>query len=190
MPHYNAYDSPLSYVCILQKHMYIAESYAFCRKLCILLFCKNLYILQKVIYNIHVNDNFIFWFQPINNVYQHKCAHGNGQIYVKGERAPGECWVSLKNWFFCIFMKSPPSLLNNVSVAASISMATSLHHPLKLNGATPRTGRSLVWVTNPLRNTPVCVLSEEWGGGFLNSLADNLCHSCSITLLPTLLEPL
>ena len=93
--------------------------------------------------------------------------------------------------FFGIFMKSTSSLLNYVSVAASITMATPLHLNLKVYEATPRTGRTMFWVTTSLRHTPICVLREEWGvGGILDLLADNLCHSCSITLLPTALVPL
>ena len=38
-------------------------------------------------------------------------------------------------------------------MAASISMTTPLHHHLKLNRATPRTGKQLFWVTSPLRHT-------------------------------------
>jgi len=62
-------------------------------------------------------------------------------------------------------MKSTSSLLNYVSVAASKTMATPLHHNLKLYEATPRTGRTLFWDTTPLRHTPICVLREDWGGG-------------------------
>jgi hypothetical protein len=92
----------------------------------------------------------------------------------------------MNNCFFGIFMKSTSSILNYVSVAASITMATPLHHNLKLYESTPRTGRTLFWVTTPLKHTPICGVG---GGGGRNSglLADNLCHSCSITLLPTAL---
>jgi len=66
--------------------------------------------------------------------------HSPGSIknYVKGERAPGEYW------------------------AASITMATPLHHNLKLYETTPRTGRTLFWVTTPLKHTPICGVG---GGG-------------------------
>ena len=69
--------------------------------------------------------------------------------------------------FLCIFHEihflTPQ--LQYVSVAASISMATPLHHNLKLYEATPRTGRTPFWVTTPLRHTLICVLREEWGVG-------------------------
>ena len=62
-------------------------------------------------------------------------------------------------------MKSTLSLLSYVSGEASITMATPLHHNLKLYEATPRTGKTLFWVTTPLPHTPICVLREEWGVG-------------------------
>ena len=62
---------------------------------------------------------------------------GLKKIYVRGERAPGEYW------------------------AASITMATPLHHNLKLYESTPRTGRTLFWVTTPLKHTSICGV----GGG-------------------------
>ena len=40
--------------------------------------------------------------------------------------------------FSIFFIKSPPSLLNYVTVASSITMATPLHHHIKLNGTTLR----------------------------------------------------
>jgi len=67
---------------------------------------------------------------------------GSKKIYVKGERAPAEYW------------------------AASITMATPLHHTLKLYETTPRTGRTLFRVTTPLKFTPICGVG---GGGGRNS---------------------
>jgi len=40
-------------------------------------------------------------------------------------------------------------------------MVTPLHHHLKLNGATPRTGRPLFWVITPFMHTPICVPTEK-----------------------------
>ena len=89
---------------------------------------------------------------------------------------------------FCICTNSPPLLLNHVPVAASISMATPLHHHLKLTRATPRTGKPLFWVTSPLRHTgyrgtPICVLREVWGLKFTF-----LCQTIPIPLYSTLLH--
>jgi len=66
-----------------------------------------------------------------------------------------EQWV-----FWFAIHPLPYSLTTYVSVAASISTATPLHHNLELNGATPRTGKPLFLVTSP-----ICVLREEWGVG-------------------------
>ena len=55
--------------------------------------------------------------------------------------------ISMNNCFFAFIMKSTSSLLNYVSVAGSITMAKPLHHNLKLYEATPRTVRTLFWVT-------------------------------------------
>ena len=60
------------------------------------------------------------------------------KIYVKGERAPGEYW------------------------AASITMATHLHHNLKPYEDTKRIGRTLFWVTTPLKHPPICGGGEEF----------------------------
>ena len=61
------------------------------------------------------------------------------RIMLKERGAPGEYW------------------------AASITMTTPLHHNLKLYEATPRTGRTLFWVTTLLRHTPIG-RSGGWGG--------------------------
>ena len=90
---------------------------------------------------------------------------GSKNIYVKTERAPGEY------------------------KPACITMATPLHQNLKLYETTPRTGRTLFRVTTPLKHTPICGVGGRVGG-ILGLLADNLCHSCSITLLPIVLGPL
>ena len=45
-------------------------------------------------------------------------------------------------------------------------MATPLHHNLKLYETTPRTGRTLFWVTTPVKHTPICGVG---GGGGRNS---------------------
>jgi len=61
---------------------------------------------------------------------------GSKKIYVKGERAPGEYW------------------------AASISMATPLHHNLKLYEDTLIIGRTLFYVGHysiKARHTTTCV---------------------------------
>ena len=65
---------------------------------------------------------------------------GLKKIYVKGERAPGEYW------------------------AASITMVTPLHHNLKLYEDTPRIGRTLFWVTTPLRHILPSVSEGGVGG--------------------------
>ena len=75
---------------------------------------------------------------------------------------------------FCILRKFPPSLHNYVSVVASITMATPLHHDLKLNGATPRTGRPMF---------PICVQIERGRGGILDTLADKWTHLLQFTSL-------
>ena len=85
------------------------------------------------------------------------------KIYVKGVRAPGEYRVSMNTCCFIFLWNPLPH--SYISAAASISMATPLHHHLKLNGATPRTGRPLLWGTTPLRHTPIGVREEEWGVG-------------------------
>ena len=52
-------------------------------------------------------------------------------------------------------------------------------------------GRTLFWVTTPFKTYSHLWRSGGWGrGGILKVLADKLCHSCSITLLPTSLVPL
>ena len=77
---------------------------------------------------------------------------------------------------YCIFMKIPPSLLHFVYMAAPITMATPVHHRLKLNEATPRTGRLLFCVITPVRHTPICVPTadkerEEGGGGIFYTIS-------------------
>ena len=71
----------------------------------------------------------------------------------------------MNNCFFFFFVKSTSLLFNFVSVAASITMAIPQNYNLKLYEATPRTGRTMFWVTTLLRHTPICVLREEWGVG-------------------------
>jgi hypothetical protein len=76
---------------------------------------------------------------------------GSKKIYVKGERAPGEYW------------------------AASITMATPLHHNLKLYEDTPRIGRALFWATTLIRHTVLPYVSEAgvvgggWNSGLISS---------------------
>ena len=48
-------------------------------------------------------------------------------------------------------------------------MATPLHHNLQLYEDTPRIGRTLFWVTTPLRHTPICVWGRSGGLGGRNS---------------------
>ena len=71
------------------------------------------------------------------------------EIVCKRSEGPWRMLGFHEQLVFCICMNSPPLLLNYVSVAASISTATPLHHHIKLNGATPRTGKPLFWVTSP-----------------------------------------
>jgi len=52
-------------------------------------------------------------------------------------------------------------------------------------------GRTLFWVTTPFKTYSHLWRSGGWGRGeILDVLADKLCHSCSITLLPTALVSL
>ena len=83
----------------------------------------------------------------------HPLFHGRLEFVCKRSEGPWRISGFLKHLFFSIFMKSPPLLLNYVSLAASISMATPLHHHLKLYEDTPRIGRTLFWVTTPLRQS-------------------------------------
>ena len=89
-------------------------------------------------------------------VISHPLSMGRLEFVCKRSEGPRRMLGFHEQLVFCICMKSPSLLFNYVSVAASISMATPLHHHLKLNGATPRTGNSLFWVT-PLRHTTICV---------------------------------
>ena len=98
-------------------------------------------------------------------VISHPLSMGRLEFICKRSKGPWRMLGFHEQLVFCICRKSPPLLLNYVSMAASISMATPLHHHLKLTGATPRTGKPLFCVTSPLRHTPICVLREEWGVG-------------------------
>jgi len=81
-------------------------------------------------------------------------------------RATGVFWNLLKGFHehlsYYIFMKFPPSLLQYVPIYCSIYQH-GIHHHLKLNGDTPRTGRPLFWVITPARHTIICVQREVSG---------------------------
>ena len=64
-------------------------------------------------------------------------------------------------------------------MAASVTMATPLHHHLKLNGDTPRTGRPLFWVISPDTHTPICVQRDKGGEGYFTQLADKGCATAT-----------
>ena len=82
------------------------------------------------------------------------------KIYGKGERAPGEYWASMNNWFIFYFHEIH-FLTPQLCICGSIYIhATPLHQNKKLHEAIPRTGRTLFWVTTPLRHIAICV----WGG--------------------------
>ena len=63
-----------------------------------------------------------------------------------------------------------------------INLWTSLSPIWSLEG-------TLFWVTTPFKTYSHLWRSGGWGG-ILDVLTDKLCHSCSITLLPTTLGPL
>jgi len=85
------------------------------------------------------------------------------KIYVRGESAPGEYCASMNN---CLWNFHKIHFLNYVSVAASITMARSLHNNLQLYEATPRKGRTLFWVPTPLRYSHLYTEGEVRGGEF------------------------
>jgi len=65
-------------------------------------------------------------------------------------------------------------------MAASITMASPLHHHLKLNGAKPWAGRPLLWVITPVRHIPICVpVQQERGGGVNILVADHFLGDIS-----------
>ena len=87
---------------------------------------------------------------------------------------------------FCICINSSPLLLNYISVAASMSMTTPLHHHQTSLEPHPEqenhcSGSLLQWDILP---SVYWGRSGGWGGWRnLDSLADNLCHRLKFTFL-------
>jgi len=107
---------------------------------------------------------------------------GRLEFLFKRSQSPWRILNLLKGFhehlLFSIFIKFPPSLLNYLCICGSIyHHGTPLYHHLNINGATFRTGRPLLWVTNPLihRFRYLLIHVYRWregGGGMLVTPAD------------------
>ena len=116
----------------------------------------------------------------------HPLSMGRLEFVCKRSEGPWRISGFHEHMLFYIFMKSPPLLLNYVSVAASISMATPLHHHLKAQWSNTKNRKTTVLGHFSIKTySHLFTVGGEgvWGGGNLNSLADNLCHRLKFTFL-------